>query len=207
MPLILRRIALSVLCVCALAAIGATATVAAASPFLGARAQFMAFKHLSTNTKQDKLCQEATTVRKKVVKQFGKRTPGRDICTQGLPSGQKPSRGREEHYLQTLQRMIAPPIASATASPSLSGTASVSSSSAGTGILPSCASESGTNYSTGPSNTNPSGATGRYQEMPEHFMPGGICAGLNVTVPADQDKCAVLIYRAQGASAWVGCGG
>lgn len=71
--------------------------------------------------------------------------------------------------------------------------------------LPACASESGTNYSTGPSNTNPSGATGRYQEMPEHRASGGLCYGIDLS-PAGQDRCAQIIYENQGAGAWVGCG-
>ncbi|HXR49401.1 MAG TPA: hypothetical protein VN778_00020 [Verrucomicrobiae bacterium] len=202
MPLILRRIAVGVLITCALSAVGAS--LASATPD---NSQLLAVvsKHLSMNNKQDKLCQEASAVRRKVIKQFGKRTPGRDICKSGLPSGQKPSKSREEHYLQTLQRMIAPPVASATASSSQSWTVSTSSSSTGGGGLPSCASESGTNYSTGSSNTNSSsGATGRYQIIPSTHV--ALCSDLGWS-PSEQDQCAARIYQAQGSGAWVGCGG
>jgi muramidase (phage lysozyme) len=70
--------------------------------------------------------------------------------------------------------------------------------------VPACASESGTNYSTGASNTNPSsGATGRYQILPSTAA----AYGCSLTTPAGQDACAQTIYQHQGAGAWVGCGG
>lgn len=77
-------------------------------------------------------------------------------------------------------------------------------SSTGAGGVPGCASESGTNYSTGPANTNASsGATGRYQIIPS--TAAGY--GCNLSTPAGQDACAQTIYAHQGAGAWVGCGG
>jgi hypothetical protein len=70
--------------------------------------------------------------------------------------------------------------------------------------VPACASESGTDYSTGPDNTNASsGATGRYQIIPSTAA----AYGCDLSSPAGQDACAQRIYRGQGASAWVGCGG
>jgi hypothetical protein len=70
--------------------------------------------------------------------------------------------------------------------------------------LPACASESGTNYSTGADNTNSSsGATGRYQILPSTAAAYGCSLG----TPAGQDACAETIYQHQGAGAWVGCGG
>jgi hypothetical protein len=74
----------------------------------------------------------------------------------------------------------------------------------GAGGVPACASESGTNYSTGAANTNPSsGATGRYQIIPSTAS----AYGCDLSTPAGQDACAVRIYHGQGAGAWVGCGG
>jgi hypothetical protein len=72
------------------------------------------------------------------------------------------------------------------------------------GTVPACASESGTNYSTGSSNTNASsGSTGRYQILPSTAA----AYGCNMATAAGQDACAQTIYQHQGASAWVGCGG
>ena len=69
--------------------------------------------------------------------------------------------------------------------------------------VPACASESGTNYSTGSANTNPSsGATGRYQIIPSTAA----AYGCDLSTPGGQDACAGRIYRGQGAGAWVGCG-
>lgn len=112
-----------------------------------------------------------------------------------------------------LHRMFAPPpVAAPVAAPAATATGSASvtpvggggGGAGGAGGVPACASESGTNYSTGPDNTNPSGASGRYQIMPFHWSTD--CAGLTPT-PAGQDQCAAIIYRNSGAGAWVGCGG
>jgi hypothetical protein len=93
--------------------------------------------------------------------------------------------------LAVLERMVAP--AHAASSPA-----------AGAGTLPACASESGTNYSTGSENTNASsGATGRYQITPS--TAAGY--GCSLATPAGQDACAQTIYEHQGAGAWTGCGG
>jgi muramidase (phage lysozyme) len=83
-------------------------------------------------------------------------------------------------------------------------TSTATGSSAGAAGVPACASESGTNYSTDASNTNPSsGATGRYQILPSTAA----AYGCSLATPAGQDACAATIYRNQGAGAWVGCGG
>jgi hypothetical protein len=119
------------------------------------------------------------------------------------------------HSTNVLHRMFAPPpkpvvvstpapIVSATLAASYSApapVATVSSSSAGS--VPACASESGTNYSTGSDNTNPSGATGRYQIIPSTAAN----YGCDLSTPGGQDACAQTIYSHQGAGAWVGCGG
>lgn len=101
------------------------------------------------------------------------------------------------------QPAVATNVGSYSSSPS-SPTASSAAASSGAGGVPACASESGTNYSTGPANTNSSsGATGRYQITPDTAAN----YGCSLSTPAGQDACAQVIYQHQGAGAWVGCGG
>lgn len=136
--------------------------------------------------------------------------PGRDVCRLGADPGKHPTLSAVDRSNRVLEADIAalmPPAASASASRSATSSASTpvnSGGGGGAGGLPACASESGTNYSTGPDNTNPSGATGRYQIMPESHAE--ICGDLGWS-PADQDQCAARIYAQQGSGAWVGCGG
>ena len=145
----------------------------------------------------------------KVAHKFGHRTPGRNIIEDGV-HGHRPVTDTEVvASIAVLDRMLAPPPAPAATSvaPSTTGTPTTVSSTAPVstgGGLPACASESGTNYSTGPSNTNASsGATGRYQ-----ITPGTAAAyGCDLSTTGGQDACAQTIYAHQGASAWVGCGG
>jgi hypothetical protein len=136
----------------------------------------------------------------KAVKEFGHRAPGRNIVKDGVASGGAPSDAQVLASLAVLERMVAP--APTTSATTTSSTAPVST--AGAAGVPACASESGTNYSTGASNTNPSsGATGRYQILPSTAA----AYGCSLTTPAGQDACAQTIYQHQGAGAWVGCGG
>lgn len=158
----------------------------------------------------------AKQVRKAVDKRFGRDVGGRNIAARGVivHGKRRPATLRELlHYRSTLLSMLhpveltAPAQTSAAPNPetAVSGYAASSSATGSSAGLPACASESGTNYSTGPDNTNPSGATGRYQEMPEHRQKGGLCYGIDLS-PSGQDECAKKIYAAQGAGAWVGCG-
>ena len=136
----------------------------------------------------------------KAVKEFGRRAPGRNIVKDGTAAGDAASDAQVMASLAVLERMVAP--APTTTSTPVSTAASVSS--AGAAGVPACASESGTNYSTGPSNTNASsGATGRYQILPSTAA----AYGCSLATPAGQDACAQTIYQHQGAGAWVGCGG
>lgn len=135
----------------------------------------------------------------KVAKEFGRRAPGRNIVKVGVAGGRPASDAQVVASLAVLERMLAP-------APSTSSTAAwnAPAASAGAAGVPACASESGTNYSTGPSNTNPSsGATGRYQILPSTAA----AYGCSLSTPAGQDACAQTIYAHQGAGAWVGCGG
>jgi hypothetical protein len=226
MPQTLRRIVVCALTACAIAIAG---SLPAAASVEHGRVKLVAAAPVQK--KKPTLCDKARFVRRAVVKKYtkeytqrfgkklgkkrAKRKPGRDVCRYGLKHGKNPTTDQTARYLRTLRRLKNPPRpsvqpattipAATTPQPVASPQSSGAVSGAATGTLPSCASESGTNYSTGPGNTNPSGATGRYQEMPEHRQSGGICEGLDLS-PGGQDECAVRIYRSQGSGAWVGCG-
>lgn len=149
----------------------------------------------------------------RVAHTFGRRAPGRNIVKYGVASRGPASDADVVSSLAVLERMLAPPPAPVTStaaqgSQTTGSTQTVASaptsSTAGASGVPACASESGTNYSTGPENTNPSsGATGRYQILPSTAAD----YGCNLGTTAGQDACAQTIYNHQGASAWVGCGG
>jgi hypothetical protein len=146
-----------------------------------------------------------------VAHKLGRRAPGRNIIEDGFAPHQPATDAETVASIKVLERMLAPapakaPRASSTV-PSTSastGVAPSQGSSAGAGGVPACASESGSNYSTGSSNTNSSsGATGRYQITPSTAAN----YGCNLATPGGQDACAQTIYAHQGAGAWVGCGG
>jgi hypothetical protein len=152
----------------------------------------------------------AAKVRHSVDRHLGRKAGGRRIEKYGIRvhGHVRPATTDElRSYRTRLLSLLAPPPApGVTAAASQPPTAVLSSAPArAAGGLPACASESGTNYSTGPENTNASGATGRYQEMPMHRQKGGVCYGIDLS-PAGQDRCAEKIYAAQGAGAWTGCG-
>lgn len=133
-----------------------------------------------------------------VARERGRRAPGRNIVKAGIAPGWPATDAEVVASLAVLDRMLGSG-QSPTTSPASSSVAS-----AGASGVPACASESGTNYSTGPANTNPSsGATGRYQILPSTAA----AYGCNLSTPAGQDACAQVIYARQGASAWVNCGG
>jgi hypothetical protein len=144
-----------------------------------------------------------------VVREFGPRTPGRNIIKDGFGPHQPATDAETVASIAVLKRMLTPapapaPTRSTTPTAASTVTPSPQVSTGGGGGLPSCASESGSNYSTGASNTNSSsGATGRYQITPSTAAN----YGCNLSTPGGQDACAQTIYANQGASAWVGCGG
>jgi hypothetical protein len=163
----------------------------------------------------------------RVVHALGHRAPGRNIVKDGIGKGRRASDSDVVSSLTVLVRMLAPPpvtpaavqpaaVQPAAAQPtaptqssaptesSAAAPAPATGSTAGASGVPSCASESGTNYSTGAANTNgSSGATGRYQITPSTAAN----YGCNLATPSGQDACAQTIYKNQGAGAWVGCGG
>lgn len=142
-----------------------------------------------------------------VAGKLGHRVPGRNILKDGVSKGRAATDAEVVRSLSVLERMLAAastPVITSTTTSTSAVTSAAPASSAGASGVPACASESGTNYSTGASNTNASsGATGRYQ-----ITPGTAAAyGCSLSTPAGQDACAQQIYAHQGAGAWVGCGG
>ncbi len=145
-----------------------------------------------------------------VAHKLGRRAPGRNLIKDGFAPHQPATDAETVASIKVLERMLAPAPATAPAGSTLrstapsGGVATSQGSSSGAGGVPACASESGSNYSTGSSNTNSSsGATGRYQITPS--TAAGY--GCNLSTPGGQDACAQTIYAHQGAGAWVGCGG
>jgi hypothetical protein len=137
----------------------------------------------------------------RVAHQLGRRVPGRNIVRDGFAAHQAATEAETVASLAVLERMLAPVTTTSSAPPigALAGARS-----AGGAGVPACASESGTNYSTGVSNTDTSsGATGRYQILPSTAA----AYGCSLATAAGQDACAQTIYQHQGAGAWVGCGG
>jgi Transglycosylase-like domain len=142
--------------------------------------------------------------------ELGRRAPGRNLLKGGLKAHRSVTDANTLASLFVLERMLAPasspvsPVSPVSGSSAATSSSLVGGSTAGAGTVPACASESGTNYSTGSSNTNASsGATGRYQILPSTAA----AYGCNMATAAGQDACAQTIYQHQGASAWVGCGG
>jgi hypothetical protein len=91
----------------------------------------------------------------------------------------------------------APPIDSSTISTAAPAPVTVAPASGDSGCV-GMEAESG---SAGYSAMSPTGYIGCYQLSPEHYAPGGACAGLG-TDPAGQDACAATICAEQGAGAW-----
>jgi hypothetical protein len=138
-----------------------------------------------------------------VGRKFGRRVPGRDILKDSIKAHRSVTDAQTVASLEVLERLLGPTLAPST-SGAAPATSAITGSTAGASGVPACASESGTNYSTGGSNTNgSSGATGRYQILPSTAT----AYGCSLATTAGQDACAQTIYEHQGASAWVGCGG
>jgi hypothetical protein len=143
-------------------------------------------------------------VYREVSHKLGPRVPGRNIVKDGVKAHRPATDAEAIASLTVLERMLTPVTTVSGSAASPSATAPVTGSTAGGAGVPACASESGSNYSTGGSNTNASsGATGRYQILPSTAA----AYGCSMATAAGQDACAQTIYEHQGASAWVGCGG
>ncbi|MEA2212857.1 MAG: Transglycosylase-like domain [Solirubrobacteraceae bacterium] len=141
---------------------------------------------------------------REVSDKLGPRVPGRNILKDGRKDHGTVTDAQTVSSLNVLERMLTPALASGAASGAPGSSGALTSAGGGGGGVPACASESGGNYSTGSANTNSSsGATGRYQILPSTAA----AYGCNLATAGGQDACAQTIYRNQGASAWVGCGG
>ena len=143
---------------------------------------------------------------REVSKELGPRVPGRNILKDGRKDHRAVTDAQTVASLVVLERMLLPANGAAGTSAVGMPAASTALAAGGAGAsgVPACASESGSNYSTGASNTNASsGATGRYQILPSTAA----AYGCSLATAAGQDACAQTIYEHQGASAWVGCGG
>lgn len=142
-----------------------------------------------------------------VVHLLGRRAPGRNIVIAGVAPNRPATDAQTVSSIVVLERMLASahrPTPALTLAPAQPSAASATAGTGGSGGLPACASESGSNYSTGAANTNPSsGATGRYQITPSTAAN----YGCSLATAAGQDACAQTIYEHQGPSAWTGCGG
>lgn len=172
------------------------------------------------NNKQRKLCHEADSVRRAVVKKYSKRKPGRNICSQGSRDGSVPSVRKLTRYLHTLQRILHPPpppvVVPATPSPaaSVSSTASstavsATSSTTGTssvagGTLSAIAQcESGGN----PTAVDPTGTyRGKYQFDQQTWQSVGGTGDPAAAPESMQDALAQKLYSQRGAAPWPVCG-
>jgi hypothetical protein len=148
----------------------------------------------------------AKTVYRAAAKRLGKQALGRNIARHGVKTrrGERPARTGELRRWRARLAALLHPVQAPVFGATTSGAVAYREAPATSG-LPACADESHGNYSTGPANTNASGATGRWQEMPVHRAKGGLCEGIDLS-PAGQDACAARIFAAQGAGAWTGCG-
>ena len=103
----------------------------------------------------------------RVAHQLGRRVPGRNIVRDGFAAHQAATDAETVASLGVLERMLAP---ASTSSTTASGALAGAPSAGGAGV-PACASESGTNYSTGASNTNAS--SGRDWPLPDPALHSG----------------------------------
>ena len=209
MPNILKRIAVSALFACVLV-LGLQPAVALSQDRNNAEAGV--FQTVKTTKKakdkksvksNDALCREANDVRKKVIKQFGKRQPGRDICKFGIRDGKKAPKHRKADYLATLERMIAPPPAPAPAAPATASAASSSTVPSG-GSLDSIAQcESGGD----PAAVSPDGTyRGKYQFDYQTWQSVGGSGDPAAAPESEQDMRAALLMQQRGNSPWPVCG-
>ena len=154
-------------------------------------------------------CEKAYTVRMAVVKKFGKRAPGRNVCRYGV----KHSNGKvtpakhsqKKRYLFALRRLNTPPVTRYVKTVAVpprqapAGTMSQATRYSGGGNYSIPASivhcESGGSYSA----VNPSsGAYGAYQILPSTAA----AHGCDLSTPGGQDRCAAVIWATEGRGAW-----
>src|SRR5436190_18123861 len=106
MPNTLRLVVVSALSLCVFASANVQSAFASVDNSQSAQAK----KPVRAMTKkQRKLCQQAKPVRMSVIKKFGMREPGRDICVHGNGDGSMPSVKKLSSYLADRHRKLAPP--------------------------------------------------------------------------------------------------
>jgi hypothetical protein len=154
-------------------------------------------------------CAKAYVVRAAVVKKFGKRAPGRNICRFGVKHSNgkvRPARyAQKKRYLVALRNLNRPPVTRyvrVVAVPPRqvpAGTLSPAAryKSGGSYAIPSSivSCESGGSYTA----VNPSsGAYGAYQILPSTAA----AHGCDLSTPGGQDNCAAKIWATEGRGAW-----
>lgn len=159
--------------------------------------------------------EHVTKLRDRVDKKKGRHAGGLDILKYGIGPINRRRRAKTDEvkeYAAVLERILhpppPPPVPSVTPA---SATEGVTVTSQGTGaaapasgsggwVIPEsivmC--ESGGNWNA----HNPSGATGPYQLMPEHFAAGGACADLDWSQPGQHSCAARLWAGGAGRSNW-----
>lgn len=124
---------------------------------------------------------------------------GRNLAEQGLANGKEASAQQFRDGIVVMRRMLHPaPVEASTPEPVTATTTQAATSTATGGYsIPSyiveC--ESGGDYSA----SNPSGAYGAYQIMPDTWANYG-CG--DPASASDQDACAAEIYAAEGSAPW-----
>lgn len=137
-----------------------------------------------------------------VVRQHGRRSPGRNIVTRGIVSHghvRSARRGELNQSIATFELWLAPaPVVAHATTTAMSTSTSTSAATTGGYAIPSsivmC--ESGGSYTA----VNPSsGAYGAYQILPSTSA----SLGCDMATPAGQDQCAAKVWATQGRGAWV----
>lgn len=155
------------------------------------------------------VCSKAYSVRAAVVKKFGKRAPGRNICRFGVKHSNgkvRPARyAQKKRYLFALRNLNRPPVTRYVR------VAAVPPRQAPAGALsPATRYKSGGNYAipasivsceSGGSYTavnQSSGAYGAYQILPSTAA----AHGCDLSTAGGQDQCAAKIWATEGRGAW-----
>jgi hypothetical protein len=159
----------------------------------------------SADAKSPSVCSKAYNVRVAVVKKFGKRAPGRNICRYGVKHSNgkvRPAKySQKKRYLFALRRLNTNLPMMYAGSPKVAPAATATPR-AGGHLAAIRACESGGNYSTNTGN----GFYGAYQfDMSTWASVGGTGNPANAS-PAEQDKRAAILYSRRGAQPWPVCG-
>lgn len=159
----------------------------------------------SSTPAEANVCSKAYSVRVAVVKKFGKRAPGRNICRLGVRHSNGKVRAakfsQKKRYLVALRRLNTPLPMMVAGSPSVppAGTATPR---AGGHLASIRACESGGDYSANTGN----GFYGAYQFDQQTWSSVGGSGSPAAASPAEQDARASKLYSQRGSSPWPVCG-